>query len=226
MLARSLGQLERKMVAEQEAPDWEPGQQLYDLLVLCLSASRFISVRLGLLIYLTLRVIDKIQWHTLKPYTLHRVRGGFIVTAIAYWVTLCGALDQGCDLGSSTTSWVMGHVCDFPRPQPGHGWSKQCAPFQFWYSLALPPLTSLLQTSGKPERCSQWESRYPWTRECLVSTVRGGHLEIQPIPWEPIRGKERLTEHWVWHFHYCHDGMDHCSAKATNCQKKKTLMLT
>ena len=61
MLARSLGQSERKMVAEQEAPDWEPGQQLYDLLVLCLSASRFISVRLGLLIYLTLRVIDKSQ---------------------------------------------------------------------------------------------------------------------------------------------------------------------
>lgn len=122
-------------------------------------------------------------------------------------MVLCRALDQGSNLGSSTTRCVLG----VGRTSLNLGYvvrkvsDRQCAPFHFWYSVVLAQLTFLLQTSGKPELCSQSQSRYTWTHLCLVDTVWGGCLQIQPVPWQLIRSKKRLMEQWVWRFHYCHN---------------------
>lgn len=138
----------------------------------------------------------------LKYYISHRVGSTFIVIIIAYWVSwtrvlILALLPQAVPLDNHVTSLnlscVMGKISD-----------RQCASFQFRHSVILPQLTFLLKASGKPEPCSQSESRYSWAHICLVSTIQGKCLVIQPVPWQLIRGKKRLMEQWVWHFHYCH----------------------
>lgn len=104
------------------------------------------------------------------------------------------AMSLGVGRTSLNHSCVVGKVSD-----------RQCAPFQFWYSVVLAQLTFPLQTSGKPELCSQSESWYTWIHLCLVNTVWGGCLQIQPVPWQLIKQKKRLMEQWIWRFHYCHN---------------------